>query len=75
MIGLHILAADPFPVTLTHFYAVYRGRTVVNFTWCGTTGNLAIFGRGLVNVCVKFSGGARQAGAGGVVIDVAGDGR
>src|SRR4029077_341671 len=35
---------------------------------------LAIFGRGLVDVCVKFSGGARQPGAGGVVVDVAGDG-
>jgi ubiquinone/menaquinone biosynthesis C-methylase UbiE len=29
--------------------------------------HLAIFGRGLVDVCVKFSGGAGQAGAGGVV--------
>jgi hypothetical protein len=26
-----------------------------------------------VDVCVKFSGGAGQAGAGGVVVDVAGD--
>jgi hypothetical protein len=35
---------------------------------------LTIFGRGLVDVCVKFSGGAGQVGAGGVVVDVAGDG-
>ena len=35
---------------------------------------LAIFGRGLVDVCVKFSGGAGQAGAVGVVVDMAGDG-
>src|SRR6266511_568884 len=34
---------------------------------------LAIFGRGLVDVCVKFSGGAGQAGAVGVVVDMAGD--
>lgn len=35
---------------------------------------LTIFGCGLVDVCVKFSGGAGQVGAGGVVVDVAGDG-
>ena len=35
---------------------------------------LAIFGREVVDVCVKFSGGAGQAGPGGVVIDVTGDG-
>jgi hypothetical protein len=29
----------------------------------------------LVDVCVKFSGGVRQAGAVGVVVHVAGDGR
>jgi len=38
------------------------------------TAALAIFGRELLDVCVKFSGGAGQAGAGGVVVDVAGDG-
>jgi hypothetical protein len=27
-----------------------------------------VFGRGLVEVCVKFSGAAGQAGAGGVVV-------
>jgi len=31
---------------------------------------LTIFDRGLVDVCVKFSGGAGQAGADGVVADV-----
>jgi hypothetical protein len=35
---------------------------------------LAIFGREVVDVWVKFSGGAGQAGLGGVVIDVPGDG-
>jgi hypothetical protein len=36
--------------------------------------DLTIFGREVVDVCVKFSGGAGQAGPGGVVIDVTGDG-
>src|SRR6266536_3566324 len=40
----------------------------------GYAQRLAIFGRGLVDVCVKFSGGAGQAGAVGVVVDMAGDG-
>jgi hypothetical protein len=35
---------------------------------------LTIFGGGLVDVRVKLSGDAGQAGAGGVVVDLAGDG-
>jgi hypothetical protein len=38
------------------------------------TNRLTTFGRGLMDVCVKVSGGAGHAGAGGGVADVAVDG-
>jgi hypothetical protein len=35
---------------------------------------LVIFGLWVLHICVKFLGGPREAGVGGVGVDVAGDG-